>query len=148
MILLYHPIIAIADDVETIPMTQEYSAHPKLTHHKFIGARTQVYSYSQYIEDWRNKVERIGNLNYPSQARQQKIYGKVQLTVSIKSNGTLDSVEINKSSGQRILDDAAIHIVKLAAPYAPFPEDIRKETDVLSIVRTWTFTPNDQLESE
>lgn len=127
---------------------RNFNAYQKMPQRKFIGARTQEYRYAQYIEDWRIKVERIGNLNYPSQARQQRIFGKLQLTVSIRADGSLENVEINKSSGQRILDAAAIRIVKLAAPYAPFPEDIRKETDVLSIVRTWTFTPNDQLESE
>lgn len=127
---------------------RNFNAYQKMPQRKFIGARTQEYRYAQYIEDWRIKVERIGNLNYPSQARQQRIFGKLQLTVSINANGSLESVEINKSSGQRILDAAAVRIVKLASPYAPFPEDIRKETDVLSIVRTWTFTPNDQLESE
>lgn len=127
---------------------RNFNAYQKMPQRKFIGARTQEYRYAQYIEDWRIKVERIGNLNYPSQARQQRIFGKLQLTVSLNANGSLESVEINKSSGQRILDAAAVRIVKLAAPYAPFPEDIRKETDVLSIVRTWTFTPNDQLESE
>lgn len=129
-------------------ITRDFSAYQKLPQRKFIGARTQEYRYAQYIEDWRIKVERIGNLNYPTQARQQKIFGKLQLTVSIRSNGTLESVEVTKSSGQRILDAAAVRIVKLAAPYAPFPEDIRKETDILSIVRTWNFTSADQLESE
>ena len=127
---------------------RNFNAYQKMPQRKFIGARTQEYRYAQYIEDWRIKVERIGNLNYPSQARQQRIFGKLQLTVSIRADGSLENVEINKSSGQRILDAAAVRIVKLAAPYAPFPEDIRKETYVLSIVRTWTFTPNDQLESE
>ena len=127
---------------------RNFNAYQKMPQRKFIGARTQEYRYAQYIEDWRIKVERLGNLNYPSQARQQKIFGKLQLTVSIRADGTLEDVEINKSSGQRILDAAAVRIVKLAAPYAPFPDDIRKETDVLSIVRTWTFTPNDRLESE
>jgi protein TonB len=129
-------------------INREFSAYQKLPQRKFIGARTQEYRYAQYIEDWRIKVERIGNLNYPVQARQQKIFGKLQLTVSIRSNGTLESVEVSKSSGQRILDAAAVRIVKLAAPYAPFPDDIRKDTDILSIVRTWHFTSADQLESE
>jgi len=129
-------------------INRNFSAYQKLPQRKFIGARTQEYRYAQYIEDWRIKVERIGNLNYPAQARQQKIFGKLQLTVSIKADGNVESVEVTKSSGQRILDAAAVRIVKLAAPYAPFPEDIRKETDVLSIVRTWSFTANDNLESE
>jgi protein TonB len=129
-------------------INRDFSAYQKQPQRKFIGARTQEYRYAQYIEDWRVKVERIGNLNYPTQARQQKIFGKLQLTVSIRSNGSLESVEVSRSSGQRILDAAAVRIVKLAAPYAPFPEDIRKETDILSIVRTWHFTSADQLETE
>lgn len=129
-------------------INRDFSAYQKLPKRKFIGARTQEYRYAQYIEDWRIKVERIGNLNYPSQARQQKIFGQLRLTVSIRADGSVESVEVTKSSGQRILDAAAVRIVKLAAPYAPFPEDIRKDTDILSIVRTWSFTANDQLESE
>jgi protein TonB len=123
-------------------------AYESLPKRKFIGARTQEYRYAQYVEDWRSKIERIGNMNYPQQARNQKIYGKLTLTVSIRFDGSVENVEISRSSGQRILDAAAMRIVKLAAPYAVFPPDIRKETDVLSITRTWSFTSNDHLESE
>jgi protein TonB len=123
-------------------------AYEKLPKRKFIGARAQEYKYAQYIEDWRSKIERVGNMNYPQQARDQKIYGKLTLTVSIRADGSVENVEISRPSGQRILDAAAMRIVKLAAPYAVFPPDIRKETDVLSITRTWTFTSNDHLESE
>ena len=123
-------------------------AYEKLPKRKFVGARTQEYRYAQYVEDWRSKIERIGNMNYPQQARDQKIYGKLTLTVSIRSDGSVENVEINRSSGQRILDAAAMRIVKLAAPYAVFPPDLRKETDILSITRTWAFTSNDHLESE
>lgn len=129
-------------------INRDFNTYQKMPKRTFIGARTQEYKYAQYIEDWRIKVERIGNLNYPAQARQQKIFGKLRLTVAIRADGSVESVEVTKSSGQRILDAAAVRIVKLAAPYAPFPEDIRKETDVLSIVRTWSFTTNDHLESE
>ncbi|MDH2917492.1 MAG: energy transducer TonB [Gallionella sp.] len=129
-------------------ITKSISLYEKMPKRKFIGARTQEYRYAQYVEDWRGKVERIGNLNYPEAARRQKIYGKLTLTVNIRADGSVENVEINRSSGQRILDAAAQRIVKLAAPYAPFPPDIRKETDILSITRTWTFTTNDQLEAE
>lgn len=129
-------------------ISKNISLYEKLPKRKFIGARTQEYRYAQYVEDWRGKVERIGNLNYPEAARRQKIYGKLQLTVNIRADGSVESIEINQSSGQRILDAAAQRIVKLAAPYAPFPPDILKETDILSITRIWTFTSNDQLESE
>ncbi len=129
-------------------ISKNISLYEKMPKRKHIGSRTQEYRYAQYVEDWRSKVERIGNLNYPEAARRQKVYGKLQLTVNIRSDGSIENVEINKSSGQRILDAAAQRIVKLAAPYAAFPPDIRKETDILSITRTWTFTTNDQLEAE
>ena len=115
---------------------------------KFIGARTQEYRFAQYIEDWRVKVERIGNLNYPAQARRDQIYGKLQLSVSIRADGSVENIEVSHSSGHRILDAAAMRIVKLAAPYAPLPADIRRDTDILTITRTWTFTQSDKLESE
>jgi len=123
-------------------------AYQKMPRRKFIGARTKEYRFSQYVEDWRVKVERIGNLNYPEQARQQKIYGRLQLSVSIKADGTLEEVEVSRSSGHRILDAAAVRIVKLAAPYAPLPPNITVDTDILTITRTWTFTPSDRLEGE
>ncbi|MBI5006960.1 MAG: energy transducer TonB [Nitrosomonadales bacterium] len=129
-------------------ISKSLDMYEKMPKRKFIGARTQEYRYAQYVEDWRSKVERIGNMNYPEMARREKIYGKLTLTVSIRSDGSVESIEISRPSGQRILDASAIRIVKLAAPYAPFPPDIRKETDVLSITRTWIFTTTDRLESE
>lgn len=125
---------------------KDFDAYQKMPRRKFIGARTQEYRFAQYIEDWRVKVERIGNLNYPEQARQQKIFGSLKLSVSIRADGSVESVEVDRSSGHRILDAAAMRIVKLAAPYAPLSPDIRKDTDILVITRTWTFT--DRLESE
>lgn len=129
-------------------INKDFNAYQKLPKRTFVGARTQEYRYAQYVEDWRVKVERIGNLNYPTQARQQKIFGQLRMTVSIRADGSVESVDINKSSGHRILDAAAMRIVRLAAPYAPFPPDMRKDTDILSIVRTWTFTSTEHLESE
>ncbi|MDD5056714.1 MAG: energy transducer TonB [Sideroxydans sp.] len=129
-------------------IAKNVSLYEKMPKRKFLGARTEEYRYARYEDDFRAKVERIGTLNYPEAARQQKLYGKLRLTVSIRSDGTVEKVEIEHSSGQRMLDAAAIHIVKLAAPYAPFPPDIRKEVDILSITRTWTFTSSDKLESE
>ncbi|OGS93830.1 MAG: energy transducer TonB [Gallionellales bacterium RBG_16_56_9] len=129
-------------------INKNWDAYQKMPRRKHIGARTQEYRFAQYIEDWRVKVERIGNLNYPEQARRQQIYGKLQLSVSIRADGSVESVEVSRSSGHRILDAAAMRIVKLAAPYAPLPPDIRKDTDILTITRTWTFTSSDKLESE
>lgn len=128
-------------------ISKNLSLYEKLPKRKHIGARTEEYRYAQYVEDWRAKVEQIGNLNYPEAARRQKIFGSLLLTVHIRADGSVESVEINRSSGQRILDAAAKKIVRLAAPYAPFPPDIRKEVDILSITRTWTFTTSDQLQA-
>jgi protein TonB len=129
-------------------INKNWDAYQKMPRRKFIGARTQEYRFAQYIEDWRIKVERIGNLNYPQQARQEKVFGSLQLSVSIRADGSVENIEVSKSSGHRILDAAAMRIVKLAAPYSPLPPDITKDTDILTITRTWTFTSSDRLESE
>jgi len=117
---------------------------------KFIGVRTREFRFARYAEDWRLKVERIGNLNYPEAARREGLYGKLQLTVGIKSDGSLESIEINRSSGRKLLDEAAIRIVNLAGQngFAPFPPDISRDTDILHITRTWVFTRSDELASE
>jgi len=126
-------------------ISREWDSYQKRPRRRFIGARTQEFRFARYIEDWRLKIERVGELNYPQAARDQKIYGSLVVTVSIKNDGTLEKVEINRSSGRKLLDEAAVHIVSLAAPYAPFPADISQDTDILSITRTWTFTRSDQL---
>ena len=129
-------------------ISKNWDAYQKLPRRTNIGARTREYRFAQYIEDWRVKVERIGNLNYPDQARRQKVFGSLKLSVSIRADGSVENVEIDKSSGHRILDAAAVRIVKLAAPYSPLPPNITKDTDILEITRTWTFTSSDTLESE
>jgi protein TonB len=124
--------------------TEQYNKRPRRA---FVGARAQEVRYAQYVEDWRQKIERIGNLNYPAEAR-GRIYGSLQLTVEVNSDGSLRSVHIDRPSGQKVLDRAAERIVHLAAPYAVFPPDVRKDTDILVITRTWTFTPGDKLRSD
>ena len=123
---------------------EEYNQRPK---RKFIGARVTEYRFAQYVEDWRQKVERVGNLNYPDSAR-GKLYGSLVLTVAIKQDGELERVEISRSSGHQVLDEAARRIVRLAAPYAVFPEAVRRDTDILEITRTWSFTGADQLRAD
>lgn len=129
-------------------ISKNLDAYQKLPRRKFIGARTEEYRFAQYIEDWRTKVERVGNRNYPQAAREKQIYGNLQLSVSIHADGRVEKIEISRSSRQPVLDAAARHIVRLAAPFPPFPPDIRRDTDILTITRTWTFTSSDTLESE
>ena len=123
---------------------EDYNQRPRK---KFLGARTEEYRFAQYVEDWRQKIERVGNLNYPEAAR-GKAYGSLVLTVIIRSSGDVERVEINRSSGNQILDNAARRIVLLAAPYAAFPASITRDTDVLEITRTWTFTNSDRLHAD
>lgn len=127
---------------------KEWQAYQKRPRRTFVGARAQSFVLAQYVEDWRLKVERVGTLNYPHAARQQRLYGSLQLTVAIKADGSVERVEIERSSGKKILDQAALRIVDLAGPFAPLPPDVRKTTDILHITRTWTFTRSDQLVTE
>jgi protein TonB len=126
-------------------ISQQWDDYQKRPKRAFVGANTREYAFARYVEDWVAKVERVGNLNYPEAARRQGIYGSLKLTVSIYADGRIETVEVDRSSGSKILDTAAVRIVELAAPYAAFPEDMRKKADILSITRTWTFTRSDQL---
>ena len=129
-------------------ISRDWDAYQKRPRREMVGARTREYLFARYVEDWRVKVERVGNLNYPEAAKRDRLYGQLLLTVSIRADGSIETVEINRSSGHRVLDQAAMRIVQMAGPYAPFPEDMRKRVDILSITRTWTFTRADQLTSE
>jgi len=123
---------------------QAYQERPRK---RFIGANAREYRFAQYEEDWRAKIERVGTLNYPAEAR-GKLYGMLQLTVTIRPDGSVESIEMNRSSGLKILDAAAHRIVQLAAPFAAFPADIRKDTDLLVITRTWFFAQGDKVWTE
>jgi protein TonB len=120
---------------------EEYQKRPRK---KFLGARATEYRFAQYEEGWRMKIERIGTLNYPSAAR-GKLYGSLRLTVTIRPDGTVDKMELDRSSGLKVLDEAAYRIVRMAEPFAPFPADIRRDVDLLVITRTWFFERGDTL---
>ena len=128
-------------------IAREFDSYQQRPKKKHIGARAMEYRFARYVEDWRQKVERVGNANYPEVARTQKLYGSLVLTVAIKADGRIETVEIDRGSGKKILDAAAIKIVELAGPYSPFPPDIRNDTDILYITRTWSFTRAGELES-
>ena len=123
---------------------EDYQKRPRK---KFIGANAAEYRFAQYEEDWRVKVERVGTLNYPAEAR-GKVYGNLRLTVAIRPDGSVESVELDRSSGLKVLDAAAFKIVRMAAPYARFPPDIKRDTDLLVITRTWFFGQGDKIWTE
>ena len=98
-----------------------------------------------YLDTWRRKIERVGNQNYPQQAKLEEIYGSLTLKVAINKDGTINNVSIIKSSGIKMLDDAALRIVRLSAPFQPLTKEMSLDTDILEIVRTWNFMPDDSL---
>jgi protein TonB len=106
---------------------------------KAVNASTQEYKYASYLEAWRRKVENIGNLNYPEEAKRRKLYGNLLMHVAVRADGSVERIQVRRSSGHKLLDDAAVRIVRLSAPFAPFPPEIRAEVDVLDITRTWQF---------
>ena len=123
---------------------EEYQKRPRK---KFIGANAAEYRFAQYEEDWRVKVERVGTLNYPAEAR-GRIYGNLRLTVTIRPDGSVESIELDRSSGLKVLDAAAFKIVRMATPFAAFPADIKRDTDLLVITRTWFFGQGDKIWTE
>lgn len=125
-------------------LVEDTAAFANRPRRKAISASTQEYKYASYLETWRRKVEAIGNLNYPEEARRRKLYGNLILQVGVRADGSLEEVRVLRSSGSTLLDEAAVRIVNLAAPFAPFPPDIRRETDFLDITRTWQFLSNNR----
>jgi protein TonB len=123
-------------------LDDEFEEYAKRPRQAFINSNTREYKYARYMDQWRRKVEYIGNTNYPDKARHQKISGSLILDVALNPNGTVHKVEIKQPSKSKILDEAALRIVRLAAPFDPFPENIRQATDILHITRTWEFRYN------
>jgi protein TonB len=124
--------------------TDEYNKRPRKA---FVGARATEHRLAQYVEDWRIKVERIGNLNYPTEAR-GRIYGSLQVMVAIRPDGSIDHMQVTRPSGYPVLDRAAEKILNLAAPFSPFSAEILKDYNMIVITRTWTFAPGDKLFGE
>ena len=120
--------------------SQEYAKRPK---RKYISANTKEYYYAAYMAAWVARVERIGNLNYPDEARREQMHGELVLTVALRKDGTIKSVDVIESSGHKLLDDSAIRIVNQAAPFPPIPAE--DGVDELYVTRTWQFLPGDIL---
>ena len=120
---------------------QELAKRPR---RKFLSPSAKEYGFALYEDSWKQKVERVGTLNYPDAAR-GKLYGSLLLSVSIRADGSVEKVSVQRSSGHKVLDEAAVRIVKMAAPYAPFPPDIRKDYDIIEITRTWKFERSDRV---
>lgn len=133
----------LAEELSAIIENQ--AERPKV---KFMNSSTKEFLPARYMRDWINRVERIGNLNYPDQARRDSLSGTLILDVTINAKGELLKTELRRSSGHQILDDAAQRIVKLAAPFPAFPDKLKQEADVIHITRSWEFLASNQLRSQ
>ena len=121
--------------------SEQYAKRPK---RKYISANTKEYEFAAYMRAWVARIERIGNLNYPDEARRAQLHGQLVLTVGLARDGRVKSIDVIQSSGRKVLDDAAIRIVHLAEPFPALPED-KEKVDELYISRTWQFLPGDIL---
>jgi protein TonB len=134
--------LGISEELDRLEaqISKQQDEYRKSPRRKFIGSRTKEKRYATYVDEWWRKVQDVGSLNYPQAAKNLGLSGTLQLTVSILPDGAIERIEINRSSGHKILDDAAVDITKLASPFAPFSDEMKKDIDLLSITRTWTFT--------
>ncbi|HEY8586559.1 MAG TPA: energy transducer TonB [Rhodanobacter sp.] len=121
----------------------DYAKRPKV---KYLTASTREYAYAAYMRGWSDRVERVGNLNYPEEARRRGLHGDVLLTVVLGLDGSIKSIDVIQSSGQQVLDVAAERIVRLAAPFPPAPRS-GDRVDEINITRTWRFQPNNVLQT-
>lgn len=135
-------IAQLASEIDSA-MT-EYAQRPR---RMFVTARTRRSAAAEYMHGWVKSVERIGNTNYPEALRREGLSGSLVVVVAVRADGTLSEVNVRASSGRQLLDEAAERIVRLAAPFEPFPESLREQTDVLYITRTWEFTSGNRLDT-
>ena len=117
-------------------LQETYAQTPR---EKYISANTREYKYASYFDAWRAKVERIGNLNYPDEAKRGRLSGTLLLDVTVHPDGRVGNITILRSSGHTVLDDAAKRIVQMATPFAPFSSELRQDFDLLHITYTWRF---------
>lgn len=136
--------LEIANLQAQIEMQQQALAkRPKVR--RLTAVSTKSYEDAIYMDNWRRRIVTVGNMNYPVDAHRKKLYGTLRVLVAILPDGSLKSVEVLQSSGHKALDDAAVRIVRLAAPFQPFTTEMKKNTDVLEIIRTWKFEKTTQL---
>lgn len=130
-------------EAELAQDTERYAKRPRV--HRLNGVSSASDISAWYRDEWRKKVERVGNLNYPEEAKRQKIHGSLRVLVTINRDGTVAELKVLESSGQLVLDNAALRIVRLSAPFAPFTGDLARHYDQIEIIRTWRFERGDRL---
>ena len=124
---------------------QRYAKRPK--RYTISSASTRKSQDALYLDRWRRRIEAVGNINYPSEARRRQLYGSLRMLVALLPNGEVESIRILQPSGHSILDQVAVEIVNLAAPFQPFPSELLAVADILEIIRTWRFHEGNALTS-
>ncbi|MGX9720793.1 cell envelope integrity protein TolA [Stenotrophomonas acidaminiphila] len=124
--------------------SEQYARRPN---RKFVSASTREYAYANYLRAWVDRAERVGNLNYPDEARQRRLGGQVVITVGVRRDGSVESSRILRSSGTPLLDAAALRVVELAQPFPPLPRT-SDDIDILQVTRTWVFLPGGELHDD
>jgi protein TonB len=132
-------------EAELAQQVEQYAKRPRVSRQNSAATMRDISAW--YRDEWRKKVERIGNLNYPDEARRQQIYGSLRMLVVIDRNGSVQELRVLESSGHTVLDEAAMRIVRLAAPFAPFSGELAQKFDQVEIIRTWRFERGDRLSS-
>ena len=106
------------------------------------SASTLAADNAEYVHQWRNRVETVGNIHYPREARANQLYGDVRLLVKLQASGIVEEIIIMSSSGSTVLDSAAIESIRLASPFEPFPKSLANKYDRIDVIRTWQFREN------
>lgn len=137
---------SVLQNAQIAALSSRIQAYNKLPRRSFVAPSAEATRYAQYLDAWRSRIEAIGTQHYPEEAR-GRVYGSLRLTVYIRADGSVADVEIDEPSPYAVLNQSARRIVQMAAPFAPFPPDIARDTDILAITRTWNFV-NDTLETQ
>lgn len=121
-----------------------YAKRPK---RKFVSASTKEYVYANYLRAWVDRAERVGNLNYPDEARRKRLAGTLVISVAVRRDGSVEQTRIIQSSGIPLLDSTAQRIVQLSSPFPPLPETA-ENVDILHVTRTWRFLAGGEVRDE
>lgn len=124
--------------------SEQYAKRPN---RKFVSASTREYIYANYLRAWVDRAERVGNLNYPDEARQRRLSGQVVISVGVRRDGSVESSRVLISSGVAMLDAAALRVIQLAQPFPALPET-KDDIDILQVTRTWVFLPGGALHDD
>ena len=130
---------AYSSDLHVAGMLWGRTVRSPHAHARIVSVDTQEALYAGYLAAWKMRVEQLGTLNFPDAARRAGLAGNPVLEVAIGSDGALREIIVVRSSQQKLLDQAALRILRLAAPFEPFPEELKREYDVLRFVYEWRF---------